>query len=178
MVGAKGRPGDRPRLPFDAENLKKLFSVKREGAADYWLPLLGLYQGTRLEEAAQLRCEDVKIEDGIHYLDIHGCDGRKVKTATSERRVPLHPEIIRLGFLNHVEAQRTAGQERVFSELSQSTHGEFSAAWSKSFGRFLRNVVKITDRRLVYHSLRHTFASACREVMPGTSASPGRLVFG
>jgi integrase len=164
VANVKGRAGDRPRLPFDTGNLKKLFSVEREGAANYWLPYLALYQGARLEELAQLRVEDIKAEDGVHYLDIHGRDGRKVKTATSERRVPLHPEIIRLGFLNHVEAQRTAGEERVFSELSQDTHGAWSGAYSKRFGRHLR-AIGITDRRLTFHSLRHSWASAARAAM-------------
>ena len=132
VLGVKGRPGDRARLPFDSVNLKKLFAVKREGAANYFLPYLGLYQGMRLEESAQLRCEDIKVEDGIHYLDIHGRDGRKVKSATSERRVPLHPEIICLGFLEHVQKQRIAGEERVFSRSCRSPRTESSAQRGRS----------------------------------------------
>lgn len=131
-------------------------------------PTWRFYQGARLEELAQLRCGDVKVEPGtgIHYLDIHGRDGRKVKTATSERRVPLHPQMIRLGFLQYVESQREAGAVMLFSELKQDTHGAWSGAWSKWFGRHLRAIAGITDRRLTFHSLRHTWASAAREVMP------------
>ena len=107
VAGAKRGNGDKARLPYDADTLKKLFDVKRKGAANYWLPYLGLYQGARLEELCQLRVEDVKTEPGtgIVYLDIHGRDGRKVKTQSSERKVPLHPELVRLGFLNYVEQQ-------------------------------------------------------------------------
>src|SRR5262245_20246223 len=53
VANVKGRAGDRPRLPFDNGNLRKLFSVERKGAANYWVPLLGLYQGARLEELAR-----------------------------------------------------------------------------------------------------------------------------
>ena len=34
----------------------------------YWLPLLGLYHGNRLEEFAQLRREDLKQKDGVNYF--------------------------------------------------------------------------------------------------------------
>ena len=37
----------------------------------YWLPLLGLYHGNRLEEFAQLHRADVQHEDGISFLDIN-----------------------------------------------------------------------------------------------------------
>jgi hypothetical protein len=56
----------------------------------YWLPLLGLYHGNRLEEFAQLRREDVKREAGVWYLHIHGQDGRQIKNEQSARRVPIH----------------------------------------------------------------------------------------
>jgi len=140
--------------------------VKREGAANFWSPYLALYHGARLEELCQLRVVDIKTEagTGIIYLDIHGRDGRKVKTQSSERKVPLHPGLVQLGFMQYVESQREAGAEMLFSELKQDTHGAWSGAWSKWFGRHLR-AIGITDRRLTFHSLRHTWADAARAVM-------------
>src|SRR5207249_331618 len=96
------------RLPYSPADLERIFAVERKGAANYWLPYLALYTGARLEELAQLRVVDVKIEDGIAYLDIHGLDGRRVKTRSPERKVPLHPELLRIGLLRYVEEQRAA----------------------------------------------------------------------
>jgi hypothetical protein len=62
----------------------------------FWLPLLGLFHGNRLEEFAQLRREDVKEAEGAPYLRITDEDGRQLKNERSRRDVPLHPELIRL----------------------------------------------------------------------------------
>jgi integrase len=153
--------GEKARLPYSPGDLKRIFSEERKGAANYWLPYLALYTGARLEELAQLRVVDVKTDDGVAYLDIHGRDGRRIKTRSSERKVPLHPELLRLGFLQYVEGQRKAGHERVSSTLEQDTHGSWSGAWSKWYGRHLRSL-GITDRRLTFHSFRHTMKDALR----------------
>jgi integrase len=160
IVGPKNG-GEKTRLPYSPEDLKRIFAVERRGAANHWLPYLALYTGARLEELAQLRVEDVREDKGISYLDIHGRDGRRVKTRASVRKVPLHPELLRLGFLQYVEEQRAAGHERVFSTLERDTHGSWSGAWSKWYGRHLRSL-GITDPRLTFHSFRHTMKDALR----------------
>lgn len=52
-------------LPFDSDDLKKIFNPKtyfrrtRDGDNHkYWLPLISLYSGCRLNEACQLRVCD------------------------------------------------------------------------------------------------------------------------
>jgi len=85
--------------------------------AMFWLPLLGLYQGTRLEELAQLRREDVGIATGVWFLRVSDADGRQLKNAQSRRDVPLHPELIRLGFLDHVAGTTVHSADPVFPEL-------------------------------------------------------------
>ena len=69
--------------------------------ARFWLPLLGIFHGNRLEELAHLRREDVRVVEGIPYLRITDEDGRQPKNEQSRRDVPLHPELIRLGFLDY-----------------------------------------------------------------------------
>jgi hypothetical protein len=77
------------RLPYDADDLNKIFAspVFREnhrpaggaGEAAYWLPLLALFTGARLEELGQLHCADLKESDGIHCLEISDRgDGKSV----------------------------------------------------------------------------------------------------
>ncbi len=62
------------------------------------------------------------------------------------RRIPVHPELIRLGFLDFVERQRAARQARLFPELTAGKYGSASAQFSKRFGRLLRSI-GITDKR-------------------------------
>jgi len=40
--------------------------------------------------------------------------GRRLKTKTSERVVPVHPELIELGFLDFVAARRKADGEQAW----------------------------------------------------------------
>ena len=75
------------------------------------------------------------------------------------------PELVRLGFLRFVEEQRAAGHERIFSELGQDTHGAWSGAFSKWYGRHLRNVVGISEPRLTFYSFRHTMKDAMRAAL-------------
>jgi hypothetical protein len=76
------------------------------GEAAFWLPLLALYSGARLNELAPLTVRDVKRDEpsGLHYMtvieDTEG--GRTVKTEGSLRAVPIHPELIRIGILEFV----------------------------------------------------------------------------
>jgi integrase len=166
---AKGEDEQR-RLPYTSEDLKLLFSTeavasRKDNPADYWLPYLALFTGARLEELGQLHVADVREEDGIPFLAIEPGDGKRVKTRSSRRRVPIHPELVRLGFLAFVEEQRKAGHVRVFPELKATSYGSLTAAWSKWWGRHAREL-GVNDSRKVFHSLRHLWKSVAREVMP------------
>jgi integrase len=158
---AKGDFEER-RLPYDADDLKKLFShdaveARKARAADYWLPLLALYTGARLEELGQLRNSDVRREDAV--------DGKRIKTRSSRRRIPIHPQLVGAGFLTFVDKQRAGGHERLFPELKATRLGSLTAAWSKYWGRHARGL-GITDERKTFHSFRHGFKDAARAVMP------------
>ena len=100
-----------------------------------------------------LRVEDVRKEDGICYLDIVGHSGRRVKNLGSNRRVPVASAlvILRLVYVQERRAQRKA-------RCSTPRHRR-SVHW---IGEHLRRI-GIVDRRLVFHSLRGTFKTACRD---------------
>jgi integrase len=42
-------------------------------------------------------------------------------------------------------------------------YGIISDAFSKRYGRFLRETVRISDKLITFHSWRHTFADSCRD---------------
>jgi integrase len=155
--------------------------------AAYWLPVLGLYTGARQRELGQLRTSDVVQEV---YLDDEGNEARawvirfvfaageeaapmasdqqrfeliqRLKNEGSERRVPIHDALTALGFLRYVDAMRAAGHKRLFPALKPDKYGNVAASWSKWFGRWLRGTCKVTDKKMVYHSFRHTFKDYAR----------------
>lgn len=162
------------RLPYSKDDLNVIFSspVYTEkfrpkaaaGEAAYWLPMLALYTGARLDELGQLRKSDVRCEDDIWYIDINTFDeGKQLKTQSSKRKVPLHQVILDAGILEYVESlKNTDGKGLLFPELKPDSKGKLTGNWSKWWGRYARNELGITDSRKVFHSFRHTFKDACR----------------
>lgn len=177
--------GKMQRQPFSLSDLQAIFSspVYASGErpkggrleAAYWLPLLGLFTGARLEEIGQLRVSDVQHKDypdqdgkmlSGWFLQITGATDDKgqdnrIKNAASERLIPLHPELERLGFIAYVK--KLADQKgRVFPDLKANVFGRLTAKWGEWFGPYMRNVCGITDKRKVFHSFRHTFKDYTR----------------
>ena len=75
-------------------------------------PLLGLFSGARQGELAPLTARRwFKDETANVYTIVIAEDetrGVRLKTASSRRYVPVHPELQRLGFLQFVEERRKA----------------------------------------------------------------------
>jgi integrase len=168
------------REPFDARDLQTIFDAPlfaehklpagAKGNAGVWLPLLALFAGARQAEYAGLRVSDIRSDEDANVLlmwftrDVKA--GRRLKTKTSERVVPIHPQLVTLGFLKYVETRRKDGDKAwLFPTVAPDQKGALSA-WSKWWGRYLRNHVGINDRNKVYHSFRHGFQDALRRTTP------------
>jgi integrase len=76
--------------------------------------------------------------------------------------VPIHDELVRLGFLDYVEERQHAKDERLFPLLKANSYGRWTPNWSKWWGRYAREKAQIVDPRKVFHSFRHAFKDACR----------------
>lgn len=174
------------RLPFKAVDLSRIFAAplytgckddgrgySRSGGATprrarFWVPLVALYTGMRLNEICQLTLDDFVVEDGVPIVLIRSDeDGetKRVKTVAGQRFVPIHSELRRIGLLAHVERCRRRASnptDPLFPELPLGSTGYRSDPFSKFFAHFLKSV-GITERRKVFHSFRHTFRDALRE---------------
>jgi integrase len=166
------------REPFSESDLAALFGsavyTRAErplgggGEAAYWLPLIALFSGARLNEIAQLRIKDLKQdpETGLWFIDIGTEGDRSIKTASSRRQVPLHPELIRLGLLRYRQHRLEKDRQETASlwpDIRSADKAYRSTAWSKWFNRYLRNTVGIKDPSIVFHSFRHTFKRMARD---------------
>jgi integrase len=150
--------GSRPDLERDAftpAELQMLFAqLAPSMGAQYWLPLVALYSGMRLEEIAQLRPADIREVQGIWVFDVNATGGKRLKTASSARLVPIHPRL--LGILELREGSS------LWPSLARGADGYWSSPFSKWFGRFKRRA-GISSRRLTFHSLRHTFINELKQ---------------
>ena len=66
---------------------------------------IGMFTGARLNEICQLDIADVKQDGDTWFLNItdEGDDNKRIKSKAGRRKVPLHSELIRLGFLDFVD---------------------------------------------------------------------------
>lgn len=166
---------------FTRDDLKKIFStpwiatgrgeLTKAGTyreflpSYYWLPLLGLFTGARINEICQLSLSDIRqTESGVWYIDFNEEDeqGRKkVKNASSIRHVPIHPLLIRCGLIQWRDRLATEGHERLFPELLHDATKGYSKAAVKWFSTYLRRLGWQRNGRKVFHSFRHTLSSEC-----------------
>jgi integrase len=91
----------------------------------FWIPAVALYSGARAGELAQLLVGDIKRIEGRYCFDLSEFDergirkeGKRLKTEASERLVPIHPALIRAGFLRFV-LSRGHPSDRLFPELKK-----------------------------------------------------------
>jgi len=152
-----------PRQPWSEESLSKIFShpiwsgglipkdAKAGGSAAYWIPLLALYSGARCSELCQLRTDDIKKESGVWMMQIHDGDPtQRIKTNSARRNIPLHDELIRLGFVQYCESM-TPGS--LWPNLPKR-EGKAGGYFSQFFGG-LRAELGI-PASMSFHSFRHS----------------------
>ncbi|MBZ9757865.1 site-specific integrase [Mesorhizobium sp. ESP6-5] len=178
------KPKDKTTVPFTADQMNALFksplfagcqsadewrNVAKPGNVmirdhRYWVPLIMLYSGARPAEIAQLAVADVREEHGhwIFHITEEGDGEKSVKTAGSMRVVPVHDELIRLGFLKHHDAMKAKGAARLFPEAERNSRGQMIAEFSREFGRYLTRLGMKNGRGLSLYSFRHGAADALR----------------
>lgn len=180
-------PGQKEVLPFREAELNSFFRAPEftsgkplptggAGEAGYWLPLLSLFTGARIEELAQLRPQDIKSDKGIWYFDITTLEdapdrekdpvghAKSLKNANARREVPLHTRLIELGFLAYVDDMRARKKPQLFPLLKA-----YRGRLAKNVGRWLNRLIdeRISDRKEInFHSFRHTFSWFLRSQAP------------
>ena len=130
----------------------------------FWVPLVMLYSGARPAEIAQLGIEDVREDHGhwIMHITTEGDGDKSVKTPGSMRVVPLHPELVKLGFLEYHADLKKQGEKRLFPRAERNERGQMIAGFSRDFPRYLTKIGLKDGRGLSLYSFRHGAADALR----------------
>lgn len=172
----------RNRRSFRHDELTKLFASdlflrpdlllsRRTTVSDltlYWLFVLGLTSGARIEEVGQARIADVRTDVGILYIDVddYAEDGhlpqKHLKTEGSRRVLPIHAIALSLGFDRYVDGLKMVGEDMLFPDLKANAFGKLTQQASRRANRYIDANVS-DDPRLVFHSLRHHFKDLGRE---------------
>lgn len=134
----------------------------------YWIAIIGYYTGARLGEIVQLHLDDVLLDHEVPHFDLNEKKGpgdpKHIKSKAGVRKIPIHPDLLELGFAEFVAKRRKWNKpcKRLFSEVSLGTDGQASTQFSKMFARIL-DQVGLTDPALTFHSFRHGVADAFRD---------------
>lgn len=138
--------------------------------------MIALFTGARINEICQLHTDDIKEKNGIPFISINEEDEKHVKTKAGIRQVPIHSELIKIGFLDYVAEIRAKGETLLFPEvmtdLIRGTNRDNlspSAPLSKWFNHFIESVNASIDRperkftpEHVFHSFHHTVRTEFR----------------
>ncbi|MAM87518.1 MAG: integrase [unclassified Hahellaceae] len=133
------------------------------GEAFYWLPLLMAYTGARREELTQLTVDDVRQDETtqVWHLSMRPTGDKSIKTESSKRRIPLHPDLLELNFLAYKDSVPAEG--RLFPKLRFHPTEGYGHNYGKRWKEYLQKVAKIESKADPVHGFRHTFKSLCRE---------------
>jgi integrase len=168
QVGKSGmKRADQQREAFTQDDLKLMFCDSKEYGTgkgqdrvtrpDYWwVPLLGLFTGCRLEELCQAHTKDIRKEEGVWVLDVNDEEDKSVKTG-ERRLVPIHEFLIDLGFLDYVQNQRT---KRLFPKFRR-VNNRYAHAVGQWFSKFKKRIGIAPNK--TFHSFRHTVATHLAE---------------
>jgi len=128
----------------------------------FWIPLIALYSGMRAGEIVGLERQDICREDGVWCFRVRPNSHRDVKSFCSNRSVPVHPLLLKMGLLDAIERQEFGLQQSIWPSLP--TRGEIcSAAFTRIWSQYKRDS-GIDDVHKTFHSFRHTFIHALADV--------------
>ena len=176
------------REPFTNEELARLFGAAEHAqrqyttAYSYWLPLMGLLTGARLNELCQLHLSDFEEVGGIYCINIKDAEeGQRLKNKGAKRLVPIHDKLIEVGLIRYIDRLRAQGHDRLFPtlQLTDEGYGKMPSRW---FGRFKERCGIMAKQTKVFHSFRHTFISSLLDIeVPENAIAPivgheGKLV--
>lgn len=143
-------------LPFTREELARIFGHSMfSDPSSYglfqWALLIMLYTGVRnSSEMAGMSLANIFKEQGVDVFYL----AEASKNARSKRLVPIHSDLIKLGFLDHVEQLKRAGQTLLFPEWAKrrdKVNDWFNNTFLVGLG--------IKSKQKVFYSFRHTLAT-------------------
>ena len=168
LAPAKG-VADVSRRPFTIAEMNQIVAGlpawSRNGrlASRYWVPLIAIFSGMRLGEIVSLAVDEIGVRDGVECLVLRKTADKSLKTPGSERVIPVHPELVRLGLLQHVAKIREDGGMHIFADLRGEPQDDLSDIFQKRFSYWLKSVLGINEKGVSFHSFRHGFRDALRE---------------
>ncbi len=136
--------GKKKRNPFTENEIKLFFSTdlyvnkkfELKHSWRYWVPIILMYSGARIEEICQLYLDDIEVNGQVKYFNICAKDDPKtdikltsVKNPQSQRIIPMHPVLIDIGLLEYINYLKGSNEIKLFPTLkNRNRKGKYKKA--------------------------------------------------
>ena len=180
--------GERMQRAFTNAELSRLFggpemtAFRKDPATvhRWWLPLIGLYTGARVNEICQLNPQtDILIDadsDRPYFWFTTETETaefvrKSIKNKMSKRKTPIHSKLVELGFLDYVETQKQKKSSLLFPAWTPINERASTQA-EKWFRDYLVSVGlrdETPGKRIVgMHAFRSTITNRAQETRTNT----------
>lgn len=161
---------------FTDSELENLFNsdifIKKKFSKSYhfWLPLMALYSGARIEELCQLHLTDITDISGTPVIIIQEEEGVKTtKTDASNRIIPIHSTLIRIGLIDYVNSLKNKGKTLLFTDLKpfKNRFSHYASRWFNEDSKIkisYKTKCGIKGQGKVFHSFRKTFVDNLKQI--------------
>jgi len=152
-----------PHTPYSDIQLQRIFNPKRRFFRKYpdifWGCMIALFTGARKNAAFTLQYKDIIQKDDIWCINfVQDCPGiKKLKTEDSERIVPIHSALIKMGFLNYIQKKHhVSNTDFIFKQTCLTSRGTLNHHLARPFFTFLKkiNIKSGNSGRYDFHSFR------------------------
>lgn len=143
---------------------------KIQHASHFWQPLIAAYSGMRLGEISQLSVQNIrKIGEHWCFIVEQFTENQYLKTPNAVRAVPIHNELIRIGFMEFVDYIRANNGTRLFENI-RLIQGNYSNKPSEWFIKQFRDALG-----LPLHVTPHAFRHSVKDKLSRVEANPENI---
>jgi integrase len=129
-----------------------------------WITLVLLYQGLRPGEACQLYTDDIVEQDDLLCIHVNDSEPlQRLKNVVSNRVIPIHPALLKLGFADFVNDVKTKKSKPLFNCEPGGQDDDWSKNYCQRLGRLSTKLNLLPNDRPSAYGFRHTFIDALKQ---------------
>lgn len=174
------------RPAFTDEDIAKLFSHATwqappvqtgRQAPIWWVPLIAALSGMRREEICGMTLAEINLDHAIPHFDLVPTANRALKNDQAIRKVPIHPNLLGLGFAAYVRTLRKRGETDLFPGLRPTNRSEtFGDNFHNDWARIRTETLGSQAGGKVFHSFRHYVVTTLKRTRPAMAHGIADLV--
>ena len=169
-----------PHLPYRKEQLLEMFNPKhtyfKENPDAFWACMIALFTGARINAAITLQYKDILVKDGINCIQFRSDHKiKQLKNEASERLVPIHKQLLDLGFVDYVNKQKAKSKAEdtdFIIKKCQTKSGEYNNKFfTRELSPFFTDIKVKTGNHDGYdfHSFRKNLSIALQDAGVGAT---------